>query len=252
MIPIIQSEFLKYKKTIMRRLILLVPLFFIIIALPQRLLMPDNYLKPWQLLINQIFNWWPVLFIPIGIALFAALVALQERKAGNYRGLRSHDTSPILLWIGKVMVMAIYTFFATVVLMVAVIVSGWITAGGLIPWSKIFVGGFVLWLTSLAIIPIQLWVATWKGTLASLIIGFFGMVGGVVTAVKPYWIYVPWSWPTRLMCPLIGVHPNGTLLEAGNPLLDPGVIMMGIVISLGAFLVFTLFTAGWFSRRKMG
>ncbi|UZQ82272.1 hypothetical protein [Thermoanaerobacter sp. RKWS2] len=80
MINIIKSESIKYKRTFTRRLILLAPLFFVIIALPQRFFIPENYLRPWQLLIDQVYNWWPVIFIPLGTALFATLVDLQEKK----------------------------------------------------------------------------------------------------------------------------------------------------------------------------
>jgi len=77
------------------------------------------------------------------------------------------------------------------------------------------------------------------------------LIAGVVAAAKPYWIYVPWSWSTRLMSPIIGVHPNGTLLEPASPLLDPLVIPIGIVISLVALVIFTFITAVWFSRREV-
>ena len=251
MINIIKSEYLKYKRTFTRRLILLTPLFFIIVALPQKLFMPAEYLRSWQLLIALVYNWWPVIFIPLGTALFATLVEVQEKRAGSYRSIRAHDVSPATIWIGKIIVMAIHTFLTTLVLIFVIIISGLITAGGSIPWFKIFAGGFIVWLTSLAIIPLQLWAATWKGTFASIAMGSLGLIAGVVAAAKPYWIYVPWSWSTRLMSPIIGVHPNGTLLEAASPLLDPLVIPIGIVISLVALVIFTFITAVWFSRREV-
>jgi ABC-2 type transport system permease protein len=224
MINVIQSEFLKYKRTFTRKLILFAPLFFILIALPQKLFMPADYFRPWQLLLYQVYNWWPLIFIPLGIALFAALVESQERKAGNYRSIRAHNVSPSSIWAGKVIVMAAHALLATLVLIVAIIISGLITACGDIPWGKIFAGGFTIWLTSLILIPLQLWMAAWKGTFASMVLGFLGMIAGVVAAPKSYWIYVPWSWPIRLMCPVIGVHPNGIPLEASDSLMNPSVI----------------------------
>ncbi|TDT63303.1 lantibiotic immunity ABC transporter MutE/EpiE family permease subunit [Fonticella tunisiensis] len=251
MINIIKSESLKYRRTFTRRLILLAPLFFIIIALPQKLFMPANYLRPWQLLLDQVYNWWPVIFIPLGIALFAALVALQEKKVGNYRNLRVHNIPPSVIWTGKIVLMAYHTMLATLVLIAVIIISGLITAGGEIPWVKIFVGGFTIWLTSLAVIPLQLWAATWKGTFFSMAMGFAGLIAGVIAAPKSYWIYVPWSWPTRLMCPVIGVHPNGVPLEASDSLMNPSVIPVGIVLAIAALIIFTIITAVWFNRREV-
>lgn len=250
MINVIQSEFLKHKRTFTKKLILLAPLLFILIALPQKLFMPANYLRPWQLLLNQIYNWWPLIFIPLGMALFAALLELQERKAGNYRSIRVHNVSPSFIWIGKVIVMATHSLLSTLVLIVAIIISGLITAGGDIPWGKIFAGGFTIWLTSLALIPLQLWTAAWKGTFASMALGFLGMITGVIAAPKSYWIYVPWSWSIRLMCPIIGVHPNGVPLEASDSLVNTSVIPAGIALSLAALIIFTIITSLWFNRRE--
>ncbi|OAT87129.1 lantibiotic immunity ABC transporter MutE/EpiE family permease subunit [Desulfotomaculum copahuensis] len=253
MINIIQAEYMKYKRTFTRKLIVLAPLFFTIIALPQKFLMLANhlFLRPWQLLLDQIYNIWPVIFIPLGTALFAALVQAQEKRAGNYRGLRMHNVSPVALWTGKIIVMAGHTLLATLVLMISIIISGLITAGGAVPWLKIFAGGFTIWFVSLAIIPLQLWAATWPGIVASMTLGILGLIAGVAAAPRAYWIYIPWSWPARLMCPIIGVHPNGTLLEPGSRLLDPAVILPGFAVSLAALLIFTAITAWWFNKREV-
>lgn len=251
MINIIKSESLKYNRTFTRKLIVFAPLFFVLFALPQKLFMPADYIRPWQLLIDLVYSWWPVIFIPLGIALFAALVESQEKKAGNYRSLRAHNISPSSIWVGKITGMAGHTLLATIVLIIAIIISGLVTAGGAIPWLKIFAGGFTIWLVSLSLIPIQLWAATWKGTFFSMAIGFLGLIAGVAAAAKSYWVYVPWSWATRLMCPIIGVHPNGTLLDASDPLKDSSVIPIGIILAIIVFIVSTILTAAWFSKREV-
>ena len=247
----LQSELLKYKRTFTRKLIVFAPLFFVLYALPQKLFMPADYLRPWQLITNLVFNWWPVIFLPLGTALFATLVASQEKKAGNYRGLRSHNTPLICIWANKVAAMAAHTFFATLVLAVSVVLAGLITAKGAIPWAEILTASIVSWVVSLAFIPIQLWAATWKGMSFSMMLGFAGMVAGVIAAAKSYWVAVPWSWPVRLMCPIIGVHPNGLLLEASDPLRDASVIPVGIILSLVVFIAATAITAVWFGKREV-
>ncbi|MGA8942110.1 MAG: lantibiotic immunity ABC transporter MutE/EpiE family permease subunit [Thermoactinomyces sp.] len=248
---VIQSELLKYKRTFTRKLVLLAPMVFVINALLQKLFMPVDYARSWQLLIALVYNWWPILFVPLGIALLAALEASQEKKAGNYRYLRTVNISPARIWSGKVIAMALHTLVATFFLMGAIAISGFISADGPVPWFKIFTGGLVIWLASLAIIPIQLWVASWKGTFYSMAAGFAGMIAGVLAAPKSYWVYVPWSWPTRLMCPIIGVHPNGTLLEANDPLWDVSTIPAGIMLSILLGILITAITAVWFDRKEV-
>lgn len=251
MIKVLKSERLKYRRTFARRVLLLSPLFFIMIAMVQTLYAPVDFVRPWELLLSLIYNWWPVIFIPLGIALFAALVALQEKKAGNYRNVRVHNLSPSVIWISKVILMAYHTLLATLMLIAVTIITGLITARGEIPWGKIFAGGLTLWITSLVVIPLQLWAATWKGTFFSMAMGLVGFFAGVLAAPESYWVYVPWSWPTRLMCPIIGVHPNGVLLEPSSPLNSASVIPIGIMLSVVVFIIFTILTAMWFNKREV-
>lgn len=249
MLNVLRSEHLKYKRTFMKRLILFAPLVFILISLRVKLFLPD-YIGAWEMLLAQIYNWWPVLFLPLGTALLAALAQQKEKKAGKFQNLRIHPVSTTALWTGKIAVLAYHTLLSSCILMVAVLISGLTTAGGATPWSTIVAGGLLMWLTSLPLIPIQLWAAAWKGTLFSMAVGFAGGIAGVLAAPEPYWVYIPWSWPIRLMSPVVGVHPNGVLMEENHPLRDPSVIPVGILLGIIAFVLFTWMTAAWFKRKE--
>src|SRR5512133_2259629 len=227
MLNTLRSELLKYRRSFARRLIVLAPLFFLLSVIPQKLLPSATHITSWELLLSQVFNLWPVIFIPLGTALLAALVQMQEARAGKYRGLRAHPVSPAALWIAKIGGVALYLLLAALVLIVITLLKGWLTASGAAPWPKIVSSALAIWWVGLALIPLQLLAAAWKGLAGSMILGFLGLITGVVAAPKPYWIFVPWSWALRLMCPLVGTHPNGVLLEAGDPLLDPEVILPG-------------------------
>ncbi|WP_302417525.1 lantibiotic immunity ABC transporter MutE/EpiE family permease subunit [Blautia marasmi] len=251
----LQSEFLKYKRTFMKKLILFIPVFFAVYALVTQVSLMDNPQSEnsswgWQSLLALIFNWWPFVFLPLGFALFAALAAAQEKRSGNYRSLRTRDISAKALWINKIAAIAIYSLLSTLVLMAAAVAAGLTTKAGTIPFGEILAAGIVCWLSSLALIPIQLWAAEWKGLFLSMGIGFAGMIAGILAAPSSFWFAVPWSLATRLMCPIIGVHPNGVLLEAGDPLLDPSVIPVGVVVSIAAFLVFTVLSSVWFAGKE--
>ncbi|MDO4766180.1 MAG: lantibiotic immunity ABC transporter MutE/EpiE family permease subunit [Eubacteriales bacterium] len=248
---VISSELLKYKRTLTRKLIVGIPLFFSIQSAAGVLLMPKGIVRTWDLVIAMVFNVWTVMFLPFGMALFAFLVDNQEQKAGHYRSLLARPNSPVHIWLGKIIVMAFHALLSTGVLVVAILISGMITARGQIPWDKIIMGSIVSWTVSLALIPMQLWAATWRGLFASMALGFIGFLMGVVSALTSYWVFIPWAWGIRLMSPMIGVHPNGTLLEAGDKLLDTSIIPVGIGISLLAFVVITMLSALWFNRREV-
>lgn len=254
----LSSELLKYKRTFVGKLIVLMPLFFAAYSLIVSVMMQNplaeangNTNITWTNILALIFNWWPCLFLPLGYALFATLVAIQEKRAGNYRALRSHDVSPALLWVDKIAGMAIYGLLSTAVLGVVTSVVGLITASGAFPIEKILSGAVICWVVSLILLPIQLWAATCGGVFLSMGIGFIGMIIGVLAAPSAFWIVCPWSWAARLMCPIIGIHPNGTILSGGDPLLSLSVVPVGIIVSLAAVVMLTLFTAVWFTKKEM-
>lgn len=254
----LSSELLKYKRTFMGKLIVFIPVFFAIYSLVVSVQMKNplaveagNTTISATTILALVFNWWPFVFLPLGYALFATLVAIQEKKAGNYRALRSQDVSKVALWVNKVLCMAIYGLFSTVVLMGVTAAICLFTTNEPLPFVKILEGGITCWGVSLALIPIQLFAATFGGTLLSMGIGFVGMLVGVLVAATSFWFICPWSWATRLMSPIIGIHPNGTILAYGDPLLNVSVIPVGIVVSLLAFVSLTLISGIWFSRKEI-
>ena len=250
-----KSELLKYKRTFMWKLIVFCPVFFAAYALITQASFMKNPMSgssswAWENLLALVFNWWPFLFLPLGYALFAALAASQEKRSGNYRSLRSHNVQPAFIWINKVAAMSLFSLLSTLVLAAATIIAGLLSGSGAVPIKHIAAACLICWVTSLALIPIQLWAATWKGIFLSMGIGFAGMAAGVLGAPLTLWIAIPWSWATRLMCPIIGIHPNGIILEPGHPLLNTSVIPEGIAVSLAVFLEGLLITALWFNRRE--
>lgn len=249
MLALIRVEYLKYKRTMTQKLIMLAPLFFIVIALPQSYFMPPGYAHSWDLVLGIVYNWWPVLFLPFGTALIAGLLVNQEKRAGGWRAALIHPLSPVHLWLGKIVVMGYQLLLATVILMGAALVVGMITKAGPAPWRELLLGGMLLWATSLPLIPIQLWAAQMLGFVGNMLVGTLGFFAGVSAAASSHWAYSPWSWPIRMMCPLIGVHPNGTLLAADDPLLNSGVIPLGLALAAAVTLIVSIGGAIWFSRR---
>ncbi|MED0680947.1 lantibiotic immunity ABC transporter MutE/EpiE family permease subunit [Aneurinibacillus thermoaerophilus] len=251
MMKMVASERLKYKRSFAKKLALTAPLFFVLYGAVIRFYLPDQSSLPWELLLSMIFNWWPVLFIPVGIALLCTLAENREKKAGNYRSLRSNNISIPKLWFSKIIVIGYYMLASSIVLMFAAVAAGLLTAGGDVPLADIIGSSLLIWLVSLSLIPIHLFAAVRFGAFGGLALGVAGIIAGVLAADRPVWIVVPWSWPIRLMSPLIGVHPNGVRLDLGDPLLDPSVIPEGIATSLLFLAVFSALTAYWFARREV-
>ncbi len=167
----IGAELLKYKRTFTAKLIIFIPAFFAVYAIATGMIINSNPTAAasgytgtsWLSFLAMIYNWWPVLFLPLGMGIFAGLADSQERKAGRYRALCSHDISPFKIWVNKVAGMAVISFLSTVILIIIVIATGLFAAEGTMPLGKIFAAGLLCWFTSLALIPFQLWTAAAGG-----------------------------------------------------------------------------------------
>lgn len=246
MINYLKSENLKYRRTFSRKIIVFAPMFFILYAFftMSNMGTENNYF------IAMVFNWWSLIFMPLGTALLCSLSDAKERKSGNYRGLRSHNINPAVMWLSKVAVIAYYMLLASVMLVAVVFLAGVLIPGNAEPFLKICEASMAIWVTSIGLIPVYLFFATWSGTVAAMSISVVGLVAGVITASESSWIMIPWSWALRLMCPIIGVHPNGTVLPANNQLLNASVIPIGIIVSLVFLAIMSLLTAIWFSKRE--
>ncbi|MGG1314745.1 lantibiotic immunity ABC transporter MutE/EpiE family permease subunit [Cohnella laeviribosi] len=251
MLNAIRSEHLKYKRSFAQKMVFAGPCFFALYGIVIQFYIPENAVMPWDLLLGMIFNWWPLLFVPTGTALLAALSENREKKAGGYRVLRAHPIGAHRLWIGRIAVIAYYTFLSTVVLIFAALIAGIVAADGPAPFWKIVRAGLLIWLVATALIPVHLFAAARFGALATVALGLAGLFVGVLAAPEPYWLAVPWSWPLRLMCPVIGVHPNGVHLQPGDPLLSASVIPAGIAVSLLFFAATAALTAVWFAQREV-
>lgn len=252
MFQMIKSENLKYKRSFSKKLVLIAPLFFVLYAVIAQMYLPSGKETSWNTFISMVFNWWPLIFIPLGTALLCVLSENRERKSGDYCSLRMHNINPALFWLSKISVLTYYTLLLTVTMIAVVLLTGLATASGSIPFGKILRAGMTIWVVSLSLIPIQLFISAWKGTVASLGLGVLGMLVGIVAAPSSYWSLIPWSWTLRLMCPIIGVHPNGIQLQQGDALFNPSVILPGIVISLVFFVITAILTSIWFSKREVG
>jgi len=247
----IVSEMLKTRRSFAKKLALAAPLFFALYGAVIRIYLPDQTKMPWDLLLGMVFNWWPVLFVPLGVALLCALAEYRERKAGNYRGIYSNNISLIKLWLGKIAAIGILLLMSTVVLIVVVSAVGWWTSSGDVPIAKIVAASLLVWFAAFSLVPFHLFAAARFGVFGGLLSGIPAMLIGVLSADQPYWLFNPWSWPTRMMSPMVGVHPNGVMLHEGDLLLDSSVIPEGIAASFLFLVVTSLLTACWFAKREV-
>ena len=90
------------------------------------------------------------------------------------------------------------------------------------------------------------------GTFISVLLSVgCNMIVACLCAVKSYW-WIPFAIPARLMCPIVGILPNGLLVEtSGKEFANPNVILPGILIEIVLYVILTYVTAQEFKRREV-
>ncbi|MDM8128712.1 hypothetical protein AVM15_06600 [Paraclostridium benzoelyticum] len=239
MINMLKSENLRYKRTFSQKLFYIAPMYILI-----------EVFKIERYVFTNSTNWWSVFFMPFSIAILCSLIALREKKAGNYRTLKSKDIDLKKMWISKILVVSYYTFLASIMFVLYLLAVKFIHNSSLIPVGSLFLGALVIWITTLILIPICLFLSENFGTFSGIIITCIGVLWGVLSAPKANWYLCPWSLNIRLMCPILKLRPNGLILESTSPLLDPSVISTGIFISVVGFIVLSILTSLWFAKKE--
>lgn len=237
MLKVYKAEMLKQKRSFNKVLLWVAPLTTVLLAL---VLMRGNYLQ------TGAYNWWYILLLPGCLSMFSAFVVTKERRK-NRHGLLAVVVDKKKIWLAQIFV-CIHFLFVT-----CLFFFGFITIGGIIFGTEIailesFTASVMLFITFAWQIPLWMYVSERLGAFIAIISGLVcNFVIAVICAVESFW-WVPFAIPARLMCACIGVLPNGLPIEVGNDLADKGVILPGVLIAAGLFIVLTLFTSARFEK----
>lgn len=240
MVRYLKAENLKLKHTFTRKFILIAPL--------ATLLVTRSLAAIW-FQINAL-NWWYILLMPGYIALLSALADQKESKKLNYRGVLALPVSLRKLWVAKIMNLILYVALSCLILLIGVLLGSPFVPNPLAPGSVCF-GIFFIFITTLWQIPFCLFLFRKIGMVGTIIIQVgAGLLLGVFFATKANWWLCPYSWTMRIMTPVLGILPNGTLAQAGDPMLNPASIPIGIALPVILFVVLLIATAIWFQRQE--
>ncbi|WP_226002147.1 lantibiotic immunity ABC transporter MutE/EpiE family permease subunit [Paenibacillus sp. BJ-4] len=238
----IAAEHLKLKRTFTKKLVWLAPIVTLLLCTG---LMAGNMLQ------SASYNWWYTMLLPGALTLMCSGVIQKDSKKLQYRTLLGMPVDLARVWYGKIGVCARLFFVSSIILFIG------ITLGGFVFSSSITLAGsaaasLLLFITFLWQIPFCLFLTDRIGMFATLIINMVGNVAcSILFATSTVWWAVPYAIPARLMCAVIKVLPNGLAVPAGDLLLDKGVIMPGVVLSLSLFIILSVLTAMPFRKREV-
>ena len=125
------------------------------------------------------------------------------------------------VWIAKNLTLVFYAALSNLVLLIGILLGGSFVPNPL-PFGASCLGMFLIFISSLWQIPLCLFLSRKVGMVGTVILQVgIGDVLGILFATKSNWWLCPYSWTARMITPVLGILPNGTLAPSGDPLLNP-------------------------------
>ena len=182
------------------------------------------------------------MLLPGSLSLICAGVIQKDKKKLNYRRILSLAAEPGKIWFGKIGACVLLYLISCMIFFVGVTVGGLFAGNSISPVQNIAAVA-LLFVTFLWQIPFCMILADKLGQFSAILINIAANFLCVVLAAKSIYWWIPFAIPTRLMCPVIHVLPNGLSVPAKDPLLSTSVILPGVLITLALFFILSIFTS---------
>lgn len=237
MVNILKAELLKEKRSANAKIFLLTPIIFIVFNLLMNLLMAPNS-EGHSYLLATAFNWFPLLILPIVISLFVTNILAKEKQSQlNLQKSLGIDRKKIKLAKSLIALTEVFIIVMLATLIIYLIANFILKENtSLVMLLK---AGGVLFIGSLPLIGFSFFIMSLSSkSFILLILNFILSIISPIPAVEDFWKFYPWSYSLRMLAPIVGVHPNGTFLDISSPLWNKSVIILGIILSLGVYILF--------------
>ncbi len=249
--PYFQAEQLKYRNSSMQKVTVLMPFCSVFFAamLTHNFFTVDSY------------NWWYMILFPGMAAIVCGMISAKDGREKN-RTIFTMPCDPGQIWDAKVFYGACISGIATIVMTFFTVFGGWLMETALhikftlnpsVPMQV--AASLVMWVSFLWQIPFCLFLSQKIGTFWTLLIhvaSYFVISEDV--SLTPYYMLVPQALSARMMCPLLGVLPNGLPAVPGEltyspQMTDPQSLLIGIPASVLWFVLLWFLTRKWFTVR---
>lgn len=237
MVNILKSEILKEKRSANAKIFLLTPIIFIVFNLLMNVLMGKSP-EGKSFLLATAFNWFPLLILPIVISLLVINILAKEKQSQlNLQKSLGLDRKKIKV-AKSLLVLTEVLAIVMVSILIIYLVANFILKEN-ISLAMLIKAGVVLFMGVMPLVGFSFFIMSLSSkAFVLLILNFILSIISPTPAVKDLWKFYPWSYSLRMLAPIIGVHPNGTFLDINSPLWDKSVIILGIVLSLGVYVLF--------------
>ena len=239
MFNLLRAELLKQKGKFRIKLLIIAPIITILLSL---LLNSANVQ-------NGSYNWWYFLILPATITIVTCFSTASEKR-NNRHGMFGVVVQKEKLWLAEVILNTVYLFITVLVFFILISTTG-LVLDKQITILQSFYASLVLFICFAWQIPLWMWITEMVGPYTTLLVSIFFNIGMAITFSTTNKWWMPFAIPSRLMCPILGIHPNGLWVENGSYLMDSGVIPMGLVISVFAYIIMITVTGFWFKYKEV-
>jgi ABC-2 type transport system permease protein len=205
-----------------------------------------------------LLNWSYSLIIPVVISFSCALLSHVDGQMNN-RAIKVFPLNYQKVWGAKVWVGLIHLFQYCVCLLLAygLLRLLYHSSEAVIRFPNAILGIILIFILFAWQVPLYLFAGYKVGRWLTLVIGIvMNMAGVIVFAMKEYWYLFPFAYPGRLLCPVLGIMPNGFLLQPDYAGYDPAlascnVLPTGIVVSVVLLILMVHITSVWFWSKEV-
>lgn len=246
-----QAEQMKYRRTFLKKLAIFMPLVTALLA---------AWLMPSYFAVNS-YNWWYVGLYPGYIGVLCGCLGGKDKGKKNHT-IWSLPCSMGNIWDAKLLVGAKMSGLAMLcMLLFTGVIGKLMEVIGQVQYvappsvAMQLAAGVVMWLTTLWQIPVCLYLSQKMGTFLMLILHtVLNLALAVTVSLKPFFALFPGAITARLMCPVLGVLPNGLLLQPESMTYAPQLagtenLLIGIPAALLWLVLFWLGSRRWFERQ---
>lgn len=236
-------ELLKFKNSFSMFVLFLSPLFFLMFAIFTALFAQGTSnkqeLSPY---LSLLFNLWPYFVVPIILCMACNSLINIEKKNNVFNFYKSNNWSINMMINNKIITMVIGFGIHTIIIFFISILGNLLVGGNSINPFLILVTLFLIYLSSLPLIPINFLLVKYLGVFIAIFLNLALSIFSILTLTtsKLFWL-LPWSYAGRIALITLSLHPNGTLLSKSNQYYNDLFSLLVILISaIAYFFVFYL------------
>lgn len=230
-------EFLKTKRTIIRKLTWIFPILVIVIT--------TLFFASTGYVVQSIINQWSFLWASLYLALIIGLIDRHEKISTSYKIILSSPFNLFTYELGRILNGLVLSLIGSIILIILVLLASFIMPVS-VSIGALIGAIFGIFITTLWQIPLYLWISRKTNLYVSVLTCFVGNFLGLLindSLIGKIW---PFSWSALFPVSSIKMHINGLLVKS-NEILPNN--YWTIVVALILFVVLSYLDAHFFKKQ---